>query len=350
MIDAFFPNFSFKRFFAIIPIACLFLVLPPLTLTSLNLGGTSCFFIGWLATFKLVLFALGNGPLNSSPPLNLTHFVLLACFPVKFLTCSHKKSSFSIERRQLATIITSDSVWHNHWSAKVSHLTKLFLLGFFVCVYKYKGCLHPKIVFLLYTLHIYFMLELWLVLISAIVQFVFRMRLELEQPFNDPHLATSLQDFWGKRWNLIVTNTLRPTVYDPVLSMLVRYMQPRLARCLAVMATFLVSGVMHELVFYTIGRAKPTGEVLSFFILNGACLILEIGIKRSINRKYWLPQIVSRLLALTFVILTCFWLFLPPFLRNKADVKGCTEAMAFLEFVKHGRLVSPNFITCPLYA
>ncbi|VFQ88914.1 unnamed protein product [Cuscuta campestris] len=348
MINGFFPNSSFKRFFAIVPIACLFLVLPPLTLTSLNLGGTSSFFIGWLASFKLILFALGKGPLSSSPPLTLSRFVPLACFPIKFLTPDHEKSSFSAQRRQLATIITSDSVWH--WSTKIGHLMKLLLLGFFVCVYKYKQCLHPKIVFLLYTLRIYFTLELWLVLVSAAVQFVFRIRLEFEQPFNDPHLATSLQDFWGKRWNLIVTNILRPTVYEPILSMSVQYMQPRLARCLAVMATFLVSGVMHELVFYTIGRAKPTGEVLSFFVLNRACLILEMGIKRSINRKYWLPQIVSRPLALTFVILTCFWLFLPPFLRNKADVKGCTEAMAFIEFVKHRRLVSPNFITCPLYA
>ncbi|KAK4360075.1 hypothetical protein RND71_022304 [Anisodus tanguticus] len=41
-------------------------------------------------------------------------------------------------------------------------------------------------------------------------------RVELEPPFDEPYKTSSLQDFWRRRWNLMVTNILRPTVYDPV--------------------------------------------------------------------------------------------------------------------------------------
>ncbi|KAJ6779053.1 LONG-CHAIN-ALCOHOL O-FATTY-ACYLTRANSFERASE 3-RELATED [Salix koriyanagi] len=32
--------------------------------------------------------------------------------------------------------------------------------------------------------------------------------LELEPQFNDPYLSTSLQDFWGRRWNLMCALTV----------------------------------------------------------------------------------------------------------------------------------------------
>ncbi|KAL8127362.1 hypothetical protein AgCh_014325 [Apium graveolens] len=79
---------------------------------------------------------------------------------------------------------------------------------------------------------------------------------ELEPASNEPYLSTSLQDFWGKRWNLTVTTTLRETVYQPVRKALEKVTGKDLAPVPAVIATFLVSGLMHELGG---GRAKELG-------------------------------------------------------------------------------------------
>lgn len=319
-IDKLLPKPTIIRALSIIPVSCLFILLP-LNLNSINLGATSSFFIAWLASFKVVLFAFGNGPLSSSPPLALSSFILLACLPIK-----------------LQTPLSSQSKKTQRSSA--NHFAKFMLLVMLFCVYKYQEYIHPNLILLCYGLHIYFVLELMLVAVTAAAKAA--AGIELEPPFDEPFMATSLQDFWGRRWNLMVTNILRPTVYDPVRRVSGRVLP-------AVVATFLVSGIMHELVFYNIGRVKPSGEVLCFFLLHGACLAVEIGIKKSLNGRFRLPGFVSGTLALSFVIVTSFWLFFPPLLKNKADVKACSEFLAFIESVKHHSLVSPNNITCPFF-
>uniref|UniRef100_M1B0V7 Acyltransferase n=1 Tax=Solanum tuberosum TaxID=4113 RepID=M1B0V7_SOLTU len=128
-------------------------------------------------------------------------------------------------------------------------------------------------------------------MVSATVRRV--SRVELEPPFNEPYLASSLQDFWGKRWNLMVTNILRPTIYDPIHSMVADRISRKWAPLPAVIATFFVSGVMHELIFYYNGRLKPNGEVMMFFLIHGVALSLEIVIKKIFNGKFLVPRIIS---------------------------------------------------------
>nr|GLL45666.1 acyl-CoA--sterol O-acyltransferase 1-like [Ipomoea trifida] len=291
------PKPTITRALSLVPVACLFMVLP-LNLHSINLGATSSFFIAWLASFKVLLFAFGHGPLASSPPLPLSSFLLVACLPIKFQSLQHEPSSSESKKAQRSS---------------VNHLTKLMLL-----------------------------LILFLAVAAAVRAGT---GMEMEPPFDEPHLATSLQDFWGRRWNLIVSNILRPTVYVPVKSAAGRVLPGKWAMVTAVMATFVVSGVMHELVFYNIGRVRPSGEVLGFFVLHGACLGVEIRVKKWLKGRVWVPGFVSGPLALCFVIVTSFWLFFPPFLKNKADVKVCTEFLAFVESVKHHTLRNGREVT-----
>ncbi|XP_057765000.1 probable long-chain-alcohol O-fatty-acyltransferase 5 [Salvia miltiorrhiza] len=314
---------SSLRRLSILPISCLFLILP-LKLTSIHLGGVTSFFIAWLASFKLILFASAAGPLHSHPPLPLSRFIPLACFPIKIQTTPHDQQSHK-PRINLATKITT--------------------LALLIRVYGNKDHLHPKFIWFCYCIHIYFMLEMLLALVGAVAKAF--SRVELEPQFNEPYLATSLQDFWGRRWNLMVPKILHPTVFQPVRRASAPLTGRRWAAIPAVFSTFLVSGLMHELVVYNFGRVRPTGEMLGFFVLHGLSLSAEIVVKKMLPEKFRLPGVVSGMLTLGYVISTSFWLFFPPFIAAGADLKGCTESLAFLEFLKTRRLISPAHLSCP---
>lgn len=311
-----------SRRLSILPIVCLFFLLP-LRLTSIHIGGLTSFFIAWLASFKLILFAFQKGPLYSNPPLPLPLFIPLACFPIKIQQPSPNKIPKS----------------------RINSATKITILASLIQAYNYKEHIHTKIIWSFYCIHLYIMLEILLSLFGAVARAL--VRAELEPPFNEPYLSTSLQDFWGRRWNLMVTNVLHPTVYQPVRRVWARLVGRKWAAIPGVLATFLVSGLMHELILYNFGRVKPSGETMSFFVLHGVSLSMEIVVKKMVGGKYSLPGVVSGALTLAYVMWTSFGLFFPPFVRAKADLKGCTESLAFIEFLKTRRLVSPHQMTCP---
>ncbi|OVA20218.1 hypothetical protein BVC80_157g5 [Macleaya cordata] len=158
--------------------------------------------------------------------------------------------------------------------------------------------------------------------------------LELEPQFNEPYLSTSLQDFWGRRWNLMVTSILRPTVYDPIIPICTRIFG-RWAPVPGVVLTFVVSGLMHELMFYHITRVDPTWEVMWFFVLHGICTALEVILKKALTDRCRLHPWVSRPLTIGFVVVTGFWLFFPKFLRNGVDVKAIAEFRSLVDFVQN---------------
>ncbi|KAK4439417.1 Acyl-CoA--sterol O-acyltransferase 1 [Sesamum alatum] len=325
-----FPS-GIARHLAIFPVVFLFFLLP-LNLTSIHFGGTTSFFIAWLASFKLILFAFNKGPLSSNSSIPPSRFILLACFPIKFHQSDH----------QLSQDATAEKKTHK---SPLIYVAKIVIFAVILRIYDYKEQLHPKIILFCYCLHVYFMLEMVLALVAALTKAL--VHVELEEQFNEPYLATSLQDFWGRRWNLMVPNILQPTVYHPVRSVAARFMDRKWAAIPGVLATFLVSGLMHELVLYNIGRLRPSGEMMCFFLIHGLSLSVEIVIKKILRGKFSVPGIVSGPLTLAYVIYTSFLLFFPPFLRSKADVKGCTESLAFIEFIKNHRLVGPNDIACP---
>lgn len=322
-----FPTGNARRL-AILPIICLFFVLP-LNLTSIHFGGITSFFIAWLANFKLMLFAFNKGPLSSNPPIPLSRFIPLACFPIKIQQSDQNSTSQAKKSHK----------------SPLNHVTKIMILAVIIRIYSYKEYIHPHIILFCYCLHMYFMLEMLLALFAALSKAL--VRVELEPQFNEPYLATSVQDFWGRRWNLMASNILHPTVYSPVRSISTRFMPRKWAPIPAVLATFLVSGLMHELILYNIGRLRPTGEVMCFFLIHGVSVSVEIVFKKICDGKFTLPGFVSGPLTLAYVIYTSFWLFFPPFLRAKADLKGCTESLAFIEFVKNHRLVNSSDVSCP---
>lgn len=312
------------RLLFLLPIVCLFLYLP-LNLFSMHFGGLTGFFITWLGNFKLLLFAFGKGPLASDPlNLSLKRFVAVACLPIKISHHDQNKETPSpktLEKGQISLL---------------NYATKGVLLAVLLKVYEYSEFIHPKVLLGLYCFHIYFFLELILAVVAAVAKAL--LGFELEPQFNEPYLSSSLQDFWGRRWNLMVTSILRPTVYEPTLNFSKHVIGHKWAPLAAVMATFLVSALMHEILFYYQGRLRPTWNITGFFLLHGFCLTVEIVLKKAVGKKWKLPRLISGALTVAFVMSTSFWLFLPQLLRFQADVRLLEEFAALGAFIKNATL------------
>lgn len=207
------------------------------------------------------------------------------------------------------------------------------VVGMLVKVYDYSENINPNVIMCMYCFHIYFLLEIILAVVAALARSV--VGLELEPQFNDPLRSTSLQDFWGRRWNLMVTSILRPTVYEPTLKVAVNFVGPKWAPLPAVLGTFVVSGLMHELILFYMGRLGPTFMMTWFFLLHGMCLMVEIALKKVFAARCRLPWFVSGPLTAGFVFATCISLFLPEFIRCQIDVKAFQEYAALGQLMKN---------------
>ncbi|KAF1002016.1 acyl-CoA--sterol O-acyltransferase 1 [Apium graveolens] len=298
------------RLLTFLPVILLFLALP-LFLHTLHIGGMTAFLIAWLSNFKLLMFCFGIGPL-SYPSLPL---LAIGSLPIKI-------------HQQTLSSKTSKDVF----KSPMNYAIKTILVVLFVHAYDSIDYIHPNVVYFMYAFHIYFFLELALAGLAALARAL--LGLELEPQFNEPYLSTSLQDFWGRRWNLMVTRILRPTVYEPALKSFTVILGRQLASLPAILATFIVSAVMHELVFYYLGRVRPRWVVTLFFLLHGFCLVAEIAIKKAVSNRLRLPTLVSRTLTVGFVLATGLWMFLPELLKCNADTRAFQEYAAVAKFVK----------------
>lgn len=154
---------------------------------------------------------------------------------------------------------------------------------------------------------------------------------ELQEPFDEPYKATSLRDFWGRRWNLMVSDALRHTVHDPVMWAL---KGRRWARFAGVTCSFVVSGLMHELIMWYLTSVRPTWEITWFFVIHGVCVGLEVGLGRSeLGRRWRVHWAVRWGLSMGFLVGTGLWLFYPQFVRNKVDVRVIEEFKSFVGFL-----------------
>ena len=110
--------------------------------------------------------------------------------------------------------------------------------------------------------------------------------------------STSPSEFWGKRWNLLVHRGLKNGVYKPV-------RQQTASREKAVMAAFLVSGIIHEYVNLVMfeGRSYEfKWKQMVFFGWNGVLILSEYVVGQWPMfqwMKHNLPNIVITALVLS---------------------------------------------------
>ncbi|KAM7495613.1 hypothetical protein LguiB_030222 [Lonicera macranthoides] len=305
---------GFYRFVSLLPILSLFTFLPLYHSSPFNTAVTTLF-ITWLANSKLLLFAFDRGPLSSDHPRksSLILFIALASFPIQIRDgpppSTPKKLPLNLAVEVLAFAILVSVLYR----------------------YKHLLLLHPKTVMVLYCFLLFFLIDILITFSSNIIRVI--VGLELEPASDEPYLSTSLQDFWGRRWNLMVTNTLRHTVFRPVRTACKPILGNDWAPIPAVLGAFAVSGLMHELLFFYVTRVTPTWEMTAFFVVHGVCVVLEFEVKRAFTGKCLLPGIVSGPLTVGFVVATSFWLFFPPVMRSGADVKVIQDFKVFAEFL-----------------
>ncbi|RLM80126.1 hypothetical protein C2845_PM12G14570 [Panicum miliaceum] len=279
-----------SRLFFLAPVLTLLLILP-FAAPFYSTRGTAAFFLAWLGEFKLLLLASGRGPLD--PALHPVPFVFTATLPVKLLR--HSPDAAAVAEKYQG---------RHHGGAPPS--------------FPRKDQMHPYATFALYGIYIYCFLDFLLPCLAALGR---ALGMGLEPQFDKPYLSTSLQDFWGRRWNLMASAVLRPAVYIPV--------RARLGAPAGVLATFLVSGLMHEVIAYYITFQLPTGQLTAFFLLHGASMRAERwGARRWPNAR--LPRVVATPLVVLFVLSTALWLFFPPLFGDGMDDRFIAEFNALL--------------------
>ncbi|OWM85844.1 probable long-chain-alcohol O-fatty-acyltransferase 5 [Punica granatum] len=301
------------RLLSLVPVFGLFALLPLRLSTVIPTGFTS-FCLTWLANSRLLLLAFDSGPLFPKKPLPI--FVILACLST--MVTPHDKPNAAAAAR-------------GNTKLRLNYATKTLLYSVLVAVHGYKDLMSPKLLMALYSCMFYLFNEI------ALGFFVNGVRIligvELEPPSDEPYLSTSLQDFWGRRWNLVVTDSLRQTVYKPIRRAVQPILGVQWAPLPAVLASFLVSGIMHELLFYYITRAVPTWEVTWFFVFHGMCVILEVGIKVAVKGRWQLHPALSGPMVVVFVVVTATWWFYPPLVRNGAVDRSVDECKALVQLL-----------------
>ncbi|KAK3159877.1 hypothetical protein QOZ80_1BG0052180 [Eleusine coracana subsp. coracana] len=295
------------RLAALLPVIAFYAAVP-LIFSSSILRFVAGFFLGWLGTFKLALLAASRGPLD--PALPALPFLFTALFPVKLITTTNN------ERPAASTSSTTTTT-----TSSGSFVSRAMEVAAFACVlrlYSYMDTLHVYLRYTVYCLHLYLLLDLLIPCTALLGRLVLGM--ELEPQFDRPYLAASLREFWGRRWNLMVSAVLRAAVYDPVRALAAQWNKNN-NKEVAAAASFLVSGVMHEAMACYLLLRPPTGEMVAFFLLHCAFCLVEDRCVRMWRAKGWPapPRAVRFLVLASFMAVTMFWLFLPPVCRDGGE-------------------------------
>eukprot|EP01116_Phalansterium_solitarium_P014173 TRINITY_DN31722_c0_g1_i1.p1 TRINITY_DN31722_c0_g1~~TRINITY_DN31722_c0_g1_i1.p1 ORF type:complete len:382 (+),score=61.74 TRINITY_DN31722_c0_g1_i1:101-1147(+) len=285
-------------------------------------------FLSFWATFKLFAFCLGRGQLT-----NITSFVAFTCgllFPIRVQTAEDLKQGTRFQQQW---------TWQKLFA---SCLIKVFVATALVATYVAVDIMWVRR--LLFPVGIYVIASL---MMDGVSGFANVCGVPVMTHFNEPYMASSVNDFWSNRWNLTASSVLRDAVYYPVMSLynvLHSYNDgaasdgkarparriPQWWRMVAVLAAFTASGVMHELMVYN-SHGVATYHWLAFFVLHGVVCIAETAFNRRFPNA--VPSWLGRLMLYVFMLVSADCLFLEPLFQDKWGTKMVVEFYSLLEFL-----------------
>jgi len=121
----------------------------------------------------------------------------------------------------------------------------------------------------------------------------------------NPAMSTSLADFWSARWNLAFRDLSHVYLFRPLFRLL--------GLAGATTVTFLISGLVHDLVISVPAGAGYAGPTV-FFLVQAAGLLFERSV---VGRCIGLGRgVTGWLFTLIITIVPVFWLFHPAFVMH----------------------------------
>eukprot|EP00884_Botryococcus_braunii_P018070 jgi/Botrbrau1/4947/Bobra.0122s0025.1 len=281
---------GWQRFIAATPIIAGHLLIPFLLNPQedvLTLFGVS-FCFAWLSVFKVLQLCANRGPLRQR--FGFSHFFAIFLLPI----LPRSGSPGETGKDGLITTAERGRVMTYHLVCLLGDIAVLAVTVTLLLA----GLPLPKyLVNCLYTLGLYMLLS---ALLDAVAIPSAGSGLRLAQHFQHPYLSTSFGELWSKRWNLVAGTTLRNLIYEPISEgrLIHDPHKPPAPRSLprylvAVSTTFLVSGLMHEVVFWYLRGYHPraTGMWLIFFAGCGPICILEGFVLSSLKKRGIVPPV-----------------------------------------------------------
>jgi alginate O-acetyltransferase complex protein AlgI len=121
---------------------------------------------------------------------------------------------------------------------------------------------------------------------------------------NQPILSTSVTEFWSRRWNTAFRQLSHQFLFKP----LTRRIGPRAA----LLATFAISGLVHDLVI-SVPAGAGFGLPTTYFLLQAVGLLFE---RSHLGRRWLSRRTVARCFAIAIVALPAPLLFHTPFVTR----------------------------------
>ncbi|MGH7884610.1 MAG: MBOAT family O-acyltransferase [Thermodesulfobacteriota bacterium] len=184
---------------------------------------------------------------------------------------SNKLWNLAILHKSCSKIVNKDTV------QKIGSIGSLYLL---FCFLYLKTDLKQYCYSLLAFFLFYSFTELMSILFGIIYS---KFRIFLPTVHNNPFRAKNLSDFWGNRWNIWVSTWLSQIVFKPLKR------NPKLA----VMTTFIVSGLWHEVIIniphLILTGEKVFGFVTLYFIIQGLGVLIS---RRGFFRNRYMLSVI----------------------------------------------------------
>ena len=148
---------------------------------------------------------------------------------------------------------------------------------------------------LLTVIGIYFSLDM-LYHIAALVAFAISRQDPAAWPpvCRAPWAATSLSDFWGRRWHQVFRHIFVQFGYRPARTVF--------GPLGGVLGVFLLSGTMHDICIWSLARGTDFGKIGGFFVLHGVGVVVEQAYERVTRRK--VQGFAGWLWAMSFLLAT----------------------------------------------
>ncbi|GLI67291.1 hypothetical protein VaNZ11_011477 [Volvox africanus] len=314
----------------------------------------------WVANFKLLAYTGGRGALSHPglrTPLQWGALLVLPFFPAKNNRALSEPSFKSV----VLGLLVKLGVW-------------LGLTGVLVSVE-----LSPTARHLCYAVHFWMFVSLCLDAAMPIGRQLVA-GVPLQPAMDGPYAAKSVREFWGRRYNQIVSATLLETIYKPIVEgcWVVKEaagpsaaasaeaddasvkngsgkggkVRPRAPVALAgLFASFLVSGIMHEIcLWFSCGCwLEGSFRMFGFFLLQPLIIVVQDSVEALAKnvvpehlRNSFVTALLQKVVTLSLVLWSAEW-FWGPMESCGADKRGLQEVDSAMRWLL-GQVGAPGLL------